>query len=69
MSTSTITKPIIRIVVGSTNPVKCEATRLAFAEAWPDKECVVNGVKAASRVSDQPMGDTETFNGARNRYV
>lgn len=51
----------MRIAVGSGNPVK----RDAVAEALPD--ATVESVSVESGVSEQPWGDEETIEGARNR--
>lgn len=59
-------KPLI--IVGSKNPVKVACTESAFTEAF-HKGFVVNGITAASQVSDQPKGDEETYLGARNRVI
>ncbi|SFU08609.1 inosine/xanthosine triphosphatase [Algoriphagus locisalis] len=56
------------IIVGSKNPVKIACTETAFTEAFT-KGFVVNGISAASQVSDQPKGDEETYLGARNRVI
>ena len=56
-----------RIVVGSTNPVKINSTKLAFEAAFPEEEFEVAGVTAESAVRDQPLSDSETFTGALNR--
>ena len=57
----------MKIVVGSKNPVKIEATRLAFFAVWPDTLWEVVGVDVPSGVSNQPMSDQESIKGARNR--
>lgn len=54
------------VIVGSKNPVKLSCTEDAFSAAF-FKEFLVNGVNAASLISDQPMGDEETLRGAINR--
>lgn len=54
------------IIVGSKNPVKLSCTESAFSEAF-SKSFLVNGVNAASGVSDQPIGNEETFQGAKSR--
>lgn len=54
-----------RAVVGSTNPAKVEAVRLALARLAPG--CALEAVDAASGVPDQPVGDHATREGARNR--
>lgn len=55
----------MKIVVASKNPVKINATHLGF-ETYFDID-VVEGVSVESGVSDQPMSDSETQEGARNR--
>ncbi|MBI3577320.1 inosine/xanthosine triphosphatase [Candidatus Gottesmanbacteria bacterium] len=55
------------IAVGSKNPVKIEAVRLAFAKVWPQKKWKIQGVEVSSGVSKQPMSDAESIRGARNR--
>lgn len=57
----------MRIIVGSKNPVKIEATREAFTKMFPGEEFDIEGVSVSSNVSDQPMTDRETFLGAQNR--
>ncbi len=57
----------MKIVVGSTNPVKIEATKIAFEKVWPGQTWLVEGWSVASSVSDQPMSDAETIEGATNR--
>lgn len=57
-------KPLV--IVGSKNPVKLDCTNEAFSLAF-SKEFLVNGVSAASQVSEQPIGDAETLLGAINR--
>jgi inosine/xanthosine triphosphatase len=58
-----MTAPIF--FVGSSNPVKIEAVRLAVSGQWPDSQ--VTGIEVASGVSDQPMSDDETKQGSENR--
>lgn len=60
-------KSEILVVVGSKNPVKVNAAREAFERAFPDAICRVEGVSVGSGVSDQPMSDEETREGALNR--
>eukprot|EP01006_Ploeotia_vitrea_P066903 TRINITY_DN95977_c0_g1_i1.p1 TRINITY_DN95977_c0_g1~~TRINITY_DN95977_c0_g1_i1.p1 ORF type:complete len:182 (+),score=22.70 TRINITY_DN95977_c0_g1_i1:38-583(+) len=57
----------ISVVVASTNPVKMEASKLAFEASFPDSEISVSGVSVESGVSDQPMSSDETLTGAQNR--
>ncbi len=53
------------LFVGSTNPVKINATTIAVAETWP--QAIVKGYSVPSAVSEQPRSDTETKTGAENR--
>jgi inosine/xanthosine triphosphatase len=61
------TKVQKKVAVGSKNPVKIEAVRLAFNDVWPDIEWEVIGTDVKSGVSDQPMSDRESIKGATNR--
>ncbi|OOG70132.1 inosine/xanthosine triphosphatase [Algoriphagus sp. A40] len=54
------------VLVGSKNPVKISSTEDAFTRAF-NKSFLVEGINAASGVSDQPLGDKETLLGAKNR--
>ena len=58
---------VVRVVVGSKNPVKCAAIEGALRQSFPDQRFEFETVAAASGVSDQPMSDAETLNGARGR--
>lgn len=55
------------IVVASLNPVKAAAVLGGFERLFPEEEFVVQAVSVPSGVSDQPMTDGETRQGARNR--
>jgi inosine/xanthosine triphosphatase len=55
------------IVVASTNPVKIRAALTGFERMFPDQAFEARGVAAPSGVSDQPMSDAETLQGAHNR--
>lgn len=55
----------MHIFVGSTNPVKLNAVTIAASETWP--ELIVQGFEVKSGVSNQPMTDQETKEGAKNR--
>lgn len=54
----------MKVLIGTKNPGKIEGARLAFSHYFSDVEVV--GIKAASNVSEQPVGK-ETFLGAKNR--
>ncbi len=55
----------MKIYVGSTNPVKINAVTIAASETWPD--LTVEGLSVDSGVSEQPLTDQETKQGAINR--
>ena len=55
----------MHIFVGSTNPVKINAVTTAASETWPDVR--VQGLDVPSGISEQPIGDEETLQGAINR--
>jgi inosine/xanthosine triphosphatase len=55
------------IVVASTNPVKIQAALEGFQRMFPAEQFTVQGIGVPSGVSDQPMTDAETLQGARNR--
>jgi len=56
----------MKVLVGSRNPVKLEATKDAFSAYFDTVEVV--GIGVNSKVSNQPIED-ETFVGARNRAL
>lgn len=55
---------LLRVLVGSKNPVKIDSVKEAFAKYFEDVEAV--GIETESGVSVQPVNN-ETFEGARNR--
>lgn len=55
----------MRIIVASKNPVKIDAVKDGFLSFF--SQANVEGVSVDSGVSDQPMSDIETLQGARNR--
>ncbi|WP_026375916.1 inosine/xanthosine triphosphatase [Aestuariibacter salexigens] len=57
----------MKIIVGSKNPVKVNATAHSFINAFPQHKIECLGVDAPSGVPDQPMNMTETRAGAINR--
>lgn len=57
------------IVVASTNPVKIAAALEGFRRMFPAEAFTARGVSVLSGVSDQPMTDAETLQGAHNRAV
>lgn len=57
---------MIKIVVASKNPVKVEAVRDGL-KAFLKESFEIAGVSVPSGVSDQPMSDAETLEGAESR--
>ncbi|MFC1777458.1 inosine/xanthosine triphosphatase [Pseudomonadota bacterium] len=57
----------MKIVVTSHNPVKIQAVNQAFKSQFPKREIELIPLGVDSGVSDQPMSDQETRQGARNR--
>ncbi len=57
----------MKVVVSSANPVKLSATRQAFEATFTDAAIDVHSYTVSSGVSDQPMYDRETRQGAINR--
>jgi inosine/xanthosine triphosphatase len=55
------------IIVASKNPVKIQAALDGFRKMFPEEKFRAEGVSASSEVSDQPMSDAETLQGALNR--
>ncbi len=60
-------KKMKKVIVGSRNPVKIEAVKLAFEKMFPNETFNVSGISISSGVSEQPMTNEETYNGALNR--
>lgn len=58
---------MIKIVVGSRNPVKINAAQSAICDALALHEVTCIGVNAPSKVAEQPMTAEETQLGAINR--
>ncbi|NCN03588.1 MAG: DUF84 family protein [Candidatus Pacebacteria bacterium] len=53
------------IFVGSKNPVKINSVINAGSETWPELQVI--GIDVPSGISEQPMSDEETRQGATNR--
>ena len=58
-----------RVIVASQNPVKVQSTRTGFSDLFPNIDWDVQGFSIPSGVSDQPMSDEETLEGATNRAM
>ena len=56
-----------KVIVASKNPVKIQCSRLAFEKVFPQESFEFIGLSVPSGVSDQPMTDEETLQGAINR--
>lgn len=58
---------MLKIIIASKNPVKINAALKGFQEMFPDTAFEIEGIFVASGVREQPLSDSETFQGARNR--
>ncbi len=58
---------IKKIAIASESPVKIEAVKIAFSKVFPDVNFNIKSMSVASGVPDQPMGNEETYTGAKNR--
>ncbi|MGL6123149.1 MAG: inosine/xanthosine triphosphatase [Shewanella sp.] len=58
---------MIKITVGSKNPVKINAASNAMAQLFPESIIEASGIDAPSGVAAQPMTDLDTRQGAINR--
>ncbi len=56
-----------KVIIASKNPVKIEATRMAFKRSFPEGNFEFKGVSVSSGVPEQPKGDKEVILGAKNR--
>jgi len=65
--TTPLSSTVIRVSVGSTNPVKVNAARQAFLQIFPNHTIHCEEMHAPSEVADQPMTESETRLGAQNR--
>ncbi len=59
----------LKVVVGSTNKVKIDSVIESFNGVFPNELWEVIGVDVDSGVSDQPLSEEETIEGARNRVL
>lgn len=58
---------MIRVIIASENKTKIQAVRDAFGKMFPQADMVYQGVAVPSGVSEQPLSDGETLEGAYNR--
>jgi inosine/xanthosine triphosphatase len=56
-----------RVIIASRNPVKINSAQVGFESMFENEKFVFEGAEVGSDVSEQPMGDDETFRGAFNR--
>ena len=56
-----------KIIIASKNPIKINATKLGFQKVFANLDFECAGVSVPSDVSDQPMTNQETLQGATNR--
>lgn len=62
-----MSKPVLRVIVGSRNPVKVNAVQGALAPLLPEFDVRCEGMNAPSGISAQPLTAAETRAGAINR--
>lgn len=55
----------VKVIIGSTNPVKINAVKKAFSKIYPNAE--YQGISVLSQVSPQPKSSKESRLGALNR--
>ncbi len=58
---------MLKVIVASQNPIKVDCTKKAFLKTFQNQTLEIVGESLPSGVSDQPMSDEETFEGAQNR--
>ena len=56
-----------KIIIASKNPIKIKSTKLGFQRVFAHMDFEFEGVSVTSNVSDQPMTNRETLQGATNR--
>ncbi|MGB1303282.1 DUF84 family protein, partial [Pseudoalteromonas marina] len=52
---------LLKVIVGSKNPVKINAAKHIFTMYFPNNTIDCLGVNAPSNVPDQPIGEDETL--------
>jgi inosine/xanthosine triphosphatase len=58
---------MLRVAVGSKNPVKVQAAKSGLDAYWPELGIEIVGLDVESGVSAQPLSDEESIRGATNR--
>jgi inosine/xanthosine triphosphatase len=56
-----------KVLICSKNPIKIEACQEAFLDMFSDTNFSFDSISVSSLVSDQPMSQKETYQGAFNR--
>jgi inosine/xanthosine triphosphatase len=59
--------PIIHVVIGSENPAKCDAVKMAFSEIFENTKIDYYPISVDSGVGSQPIGIANIVMGAKNR--
>jgi len=59
----------MKVIIASKNPVKIACVEEGFTRIFPEHVFEFEGISISSLVSDQPISDTETLQGACNRVV
>lgn len=57
----------ITVSIGTKSDIKLNATKRAFASAFPNAHITILTCDAQSKINDQPVGFQETMRGAYNR--
>jgi len=57
----------MKVIVASKNPVKINCVLSGFTQMFLNEPLEVKGIATSSGVSDQPMTNQETLQGAKNR--
>lgn len=57
----------MNVIISSKNPVKVQAVKEAVQLLFPNETHAFEGISVPSGVSEQPMTDGETLQGAKNR--
>ena len=58
---------VSKIIVASKNPIKINAVKLGYRKVFSNLDFECEGITVPSDVSDQPISNQETLNGAINR--
>lgn len=56
-----------QVIIASTNPVKIQAVKNGFRQMFTEQNFEFKGVVVPSDVASQPMSNSETYLGAKNR--